>query len=217
MLINKELKHLHTHVPKNGGESLTIMLYRLGWNRDSNEILNFGAHAPLGIFKKNKDLYEVIKDFYKTTMIRNPWEHAVSFYRHALHKKLFLSENFFNISNFDKMIDEDKLKIDFSFENFIKTGYTNRCQSVFIKEYEEIGLVFDEWFDYAKYGHMLETFEKKFNIKIENSVRTHDKRNLEYITKMDVNRPYQDFYNEETYEIVKNLSEKEINIFNYKF
>lgn len=217
MLINRNLKHLHTHVPKNGGESLTFMLQKLGWNQKGDEILNAGAHASLGTFKNNKEYYDIVKDFYKTTMIRNPWEHAVSFYRHALHKRLFIVENFFGYRNFNGMSENDKLNLDVSFERFITKGYQNRCQSVFIKEFEDVGLVFDEWFDYADYDGMLKTFEKKFNVKIENNIRTHDKRYLEYIIDMDFNKPYQEFYNENTYEIVKNLSEKEINIFNYKF
>jgi len=217
MLINRDLKHLHTHVPKNGGESLTFMLQKLGWNKTGDKILNAGAHASLGTFKNKKEYYEVVKDFYKTTMIRNPWEHAVSFYRHSLHRRLFLVENFFGCSNFSNMSDEDKLNIDVSFDRFIKTGYQNRCQTVFIKEFEDEGLVFDEWFDYSDYDGMLKNFESRFKIKIENNIRTHDKKDLDYIIEMDYNKPYQEFYNEETYEIVKNLSKKEIEIFNYKF
>mgnify|MGYP001082830840 CR=1 FL=1 len=217
MLINREFKHLHTHVPKNGGESLTFMLQKLGWNKKDDKILNLGAHASLGSFKNNLEFYEIIKDYHKTTMIRNPWEHAVSFYRHALHRRLFLNENFFNCKNFNSISDNEKLNQDVSFERFIKTGYRSRCQSVFIIEFEEMGLKFDEWFDYHEYDSMLSSFEKRFNIKIDNNIRTHDKRYLDYIIEMDFNKPYQEFYNEETYEIVKNLSNKEISIFDYKF
>ena len=222
MLINRDLKHLHTHVPKNGGESLTFMLAKLGWNPRGDKISHVGAHASLGTFKKNEEYYEIVRDFYKTTMIRNPWEHAVSYYRHALDRRLFLVENFFGYKNFNEMSENDKLNLeDVSFERFITVGphagYRSRCQSVFIEEFEDVGLVFDEWFDYAEYDTMLKIFEKRFNVKIENNIRTHDKRYLNYIVEMDFEKPYQEFYNEETYEIVKNLSEKEISIFNYKF
>lgn len=217
MLINREKKHLHIHVPKTGGESLTLMLSRLNWNKRNDKILSLGAHATLGSFKKNIEYYEIVKNYYKTTMIRNPWEHAVSFYRHALHKNNFLVENFFGEKNFQHMSESDKLKINVSFENFIKKGYSSRCQSNFNKEFEDRGLKFDEWFDYANYEDMIRIMEKRFDIKIENNIRTHDKRHLKYIVDMDFNKPYQEFYNEETYEIVLKLSLKEINIFNYTF
>lgn len=96
-------------------------------------------------------------------------------------------------------------------------GYKTRCQSVYTRENKKIGLVYDEWFNYDEYGTMLKVFEKKFKINIENNFRRHDKKKLDYVTDMDFNKPYQEYYNDETYKIVENLSINEIERFNYKF
>lgn len=218
MIINSKLKHLHIHVPKTGGESIEFELRSIGeWNLKGDRALSLGKHATLLNFSRHPDLVERISSYYKTVMIRNPWEHAVSYYRHALDRGLFLRENFFNHKGFNRFSEEEKLNLDVSFERFIKEGYNKRCQSVSTREIKEMGLVFNEWFNYNEYSNMLETFEKKFKIKIENKFRRHDKKKLDYVIEMDFNKPYQEYYNDETYEIVKKLSINEINRFNYKF
>ena len=215
MIINRELKHLHVHVPKNGGSSFRSMLTEHNWNKESDKLDGLGAHSSLNTIERDPFLLNELGDFYKTVMIRNPWEHAVSYYRHALHRGNFLYENFFEVKNFRNMTEEEKYNIDNSFERFIKTGYKSRCQSTFL--YESDRLKFDEWFDYKNYGDMLKYFSDKFNIILNKDLVMKHRRELDYVIDMDYNKPYQEFYNDETYNIVKNLSTKEIKIFDYKF
>jgi len=64
---------------------------------------------------------------------------------------------------------------------------------------------------------MLNYYEKNFNINIERNIRMQDKRKINYVIDFDVDKPYQDYYDDDTYEVVKEISKKEIEMFNYKF
>lgn len=55
---------------------------------------------------------------------------------------------------------------------------------------------------------------KDFGCIIKKNVR---RKKIDYVTDMDFNKPYQEYYNDETYKILENLSINEIERFNYKF
>lgn len=207
MVINHVYKHLQVHVPKTGGTSLREMLLKNGW-----EGLNH--HSTLGIFKADADKY---KEYTKCVMVRNPWEHAVSFYGYLLWSKHFNPENF-GLKR-SKTIKHGDIKAeDLSFSNFIKSRYIKILyQSLHTNEFHDIGLKFDKWFDYANFDCMLRLYEKTFNIKIERNIRMQDKRKIDYVIDFDVDKPYQQYYDDETYDLVKKVSKKEIELFDYKF
>lgn len=210
MIVNRTLKHIHVHVPKTGGESLLFIL-----QQHKDWVNDFGQHAILTDIKnKDIELYNNSKDYFKTICIRNPWEHAVSFYYHAMDKSRFYIENFFSYSNFHDLSNDEKIKIDTSFNNFIKSSYHKYCQSNYTKECE---IKFDKWFNYDDWGLMLEFFEKKYDIKLINSFRKHNKFDIDFVKPIKINDDYRTFYDDETYQFVKDLSENEINKFNYKF
>lgn len=219
MLINREKKHLHIHVPKTGGTSLLHTLKAVGWNlNDEDPIVKIGLHGTLCSLLGNgrEIIREEVKDYYTTTMIRNPWDHAVSFYKHQLRKFEFLKMNSFKHENFHNLSENEKINLDTSFERFVKKSYSEKCQSVYLKEHKDFGLFFDEIFNFSEYDKMLGTFEKKFNILLNKNI-INDSRKKEYVKKINFDKPYQYYYNEETYEIVKNLSIEQIKIFNYTF
>jgi len=216
MIINRELKHLHVHVMKTGGSSLRTNLTRHKWNKKSDRLKGLSAHSTLKTIENNPYLLDELGDFHKTIMIRNPWEHAVSAYHYVLDVKVFYSSNYFAHKNFKKNAKQfDITNLDFSFERFVKNGYKGFAQSNFT--YESNELKFDEWFDYRDYNKMIRYFSDKYNINLVNDIRQKYYKNLQYIIDMDINKPYQEFYNDNSYEIVKNISKNEIKRFNYKF
>lgn len=208
MLINKNLKHIHIHVPKTGGGSLTKML-------PGYTTLN-GAHSSLNGLKYHAEILKSIELYHITTCIRNPWEHAVSAYINEISTKSIIEfkGNPFNYTGFSNMSLDEKLKLDLSFKKFLKTGFKVYIQDNYVTE--NIAKI-NEWFDFSNYEHMLESLENRFNFKLNNIYREHDKVNRTTIIDIDIHQPYQNFYDEEDYEYVKNTSPKTIKVFNYQF
>lgn len=210
MIVNRQLKHIHVHVPKTGGMSLLFILQQ---HKDwKNEI---GLHSNLtDIERHDKELFEMSHSFYKTTCIRNPWSHAVSFYYHAMDKLRFFSENYFSYPNFFGLPNENKIQIDTSFKSFVKNSYKKYCQSNYTKEST---ITFDKWFKYEDWNDMLDFFYSKYNIKLVDSFRKHDKFDIQFIKPLEITNDFRTLYDEESYEIVKRLSFDEIKRFNYTF
>lgn len=208
MLINKNLKHIHIHVPKTGGGSLTKML-------SGYTTLN-GAHSSLNALKHHAEILKSIELYHITTCIRNPWEHAVSAYINEISTKSIIKfkGNPFHYTGFSNMSLDEKLKLDLSFKKFLKTGFKVYIQDNYVAE--NIAKI-NEWFDFSNYEQMLESLENRFNFKLNNIYREHDKANRRTIIDIDIHQPYQNFYDEEDYEYVKNTSLKTIKVFNYQF
>jgi|11_taG_2_1085331.scaffolds.fasta_scaffold01249_8 hypothetical protein len=206
MIKNDKLKHVHVHVPKTGGTSLTEMLKEQGWKLE-------GYHRKLIELKSDSNKY---KDYYKTVIIRNPWEHAVSFYIYLLFKKHFNILDF--VSEEDRQSTGDNICLeDVSFKNYIKrTHIKKHYQSLFTEECTEKGLVFDKWFDYSNFDSMLTFFNNKYDITINRNIREQDKRTHCKVIDIDDNKPYQDYYCDETYALVRDVSLSEIERFDYK-
>lgn len=207
MIINNKSKHLHVHVAKTGGTSFREnMLKNEGWEA-------YTPHTRLTTCLKERPN---LRDFYKTTMIRNPWEHAVSFYIYLLHK------GHFNIHDFSPSIDKKNYvnidPKDVTFEKYITSRYVKtHSQMYYIQEYKDEGLVFDKWFDYAEYDKMLIYMEQRYNLILDRDLRIHDKRKLNLVIDIDLNKKYQEYYNDNTYNLVKQTAQRELEIFDYKF
>lgn len=208
MIVNKKHKHLQVHVPKTGGTSLREMLLKNGW-----EGLTY--HSTLGSLKNESDIYS---EYTKCVMIRNPWEHAVSYYGYLLSRQHFNIQDFQPNRQYKEISPDDAKKEEITFKGFINLTYRRRLyQSLYTTELEDIGLTYDKWFDYDKFEDMLNYYEKNFNINIERNIRKQDKRKINYVIDFDVDKPYQEYYDDDTYEIVKEVSKKEIEMFNYRF
>lgn len=210
MLLNKNLKHIHIHVPKTGGGSLTKMIHGYGYKK-----LN-GAHSSLNALKHHSEILKSIKSYHITTCIRNPWEHAVSAYINEVSTKSIITfkGNPFHHTGFSDMPLGEKLQLDLSFKRFLKTGFKKYIQDNYITE---TTTKINEWFDFSNYKQMINSLESRFNFKLNNIYREHDKRSRKTIIDIDIHKPYQSFYDEEDYEYIKNTSPKTIKVFNYKF
>lgn len=210
MIINLKLKHLHIHVPKTGGTSFRDMMIKNGWEGKT-------PHSTMDNLRYEEN-WEQYLNFNRSIMIRNPWEHAVSFYGFLLNKKIFNIKDFDNKRKDFELKPEDITSEDVTFKKYIKNSYKDRhFQSYYTKELTDLGLTFNQWFDYSNFEDMLIYFENNYNVKLNRDIRIHDKKTFEYVIDFDVLKPYQSYYDEETYDIVKNLSKKEIEIFDYKF
>jgi hypothetical protein len=208
MIINKQQQHLQVHVPKTGGTSLREMLMKNGWE-------GMPHHSTLSFLKKDKETYQ---NYFKTVMVRNPWEHAVSFYGFLLNKVHFNIQDFESGRKYKEINAEQVTPENVTFSKFIKQTYVKRLyQSAHTQELPELGLIYDHWFDYADFEDMLTFFEDKFTIKVDRTIRMQDKRKIKYVINFDNDKPFQSYYDEETYELVKNVSQKEIKMFDYKF
>ena len=98
MFINHDKKAVFVHIPKTGGSSLlnilddgnTVWPHVEGYNHDQDEdtrwLFPYGQHAMFSHLKYwDIELYKRIKSYYKFTIVRNPWSHAVSQYFYDTH------------------------------------------------------------------------------------------------------------------------------------
>lgn len=127
MYINDEKKILVNHIPKTAGTSIH---YQLGKNNENWHMFS-GMHDHwTNVYAKFPDRYEDIKLHWKKfTTVRNPWDHAVSYYFHIIDNKRFERERVFmpreDYHSFEKYLEH---------HNYTQEYYTFQCPK-FINDY----------------------------------------------------------------------------------
>lgn len=210
MLINEENKHLHFLMPKTG--SGTIYMFCKNYKK-------LNMHSGIQELKHiDPQLFNnIISDesWNITCLIRNPWEHAVSFYFHALDKKRFFKENFFGVHDVKNINENDIKKLDLSFERFLNYSYIkNRSQTFYIDKFNGHYNIINEYINYndtIQFQYLL----NKMGV-IEPKYRKHDKKDIETVIPTDHKQSYKYFFNDSRYNLIKNHCKKEIEMFNYE-
>ncbi|MBP1839118.1 sulfotransferase family 2 domain-containing protein [Formosa algae] len=188
-------KCIFIHLPKSAGIAVNLALFG-----------NYGGgHRSLRFYEK-KYPKRTIDEYYKCTIVRNPWDRLFSAYN-------FLKKGGFSVA--DKEWAEKHL-IDFvSFEDFVLNWVNkeNIYKGVhFIPQYDF--LINSEGKVNMDFIGRFEDMENSFRVISEhingNSV-------LEKHNVTDNKSPYYNFYTEKMIEIVEDVYEKDIKEFNYKF
>jgi len=189
MIINyKNKKLIFTHIQKSGGTSI-VNFFKC--NKNHNKI-----KFDIEYLKK---INEKIGDYFKFTIIRNPWDRMVSFYHY--HKQKALDPNFHTKTwnyikdlNFNEFLKSDKFQIWAKRNNI--TNYITYKNKTYIDYYIDFDNL-EEDFELIK-----KISGKKGNLLIKNK-SNHEK--------------YENCYNNKTKKIINCLFKKEINFFKFKF
>jgi chondroitin 4-sulfotransferase 11 len=205
-------KFIFTHPPKCGGTSIENII---GFLELRNEYPNIHAykHASLKMhIDKLAEKNLQLKDFFKFSIIRNPWDRAVSFYNHIKHKEY----DYYTIKRPDK--EMPKYVHDssvMSFKEYVCKYYRNDFNS----RVSTIPYMFFQNEFFLDYVIRLEHIEKdilhiKDKLQIDLSCGVPQVNNIE---KFTTRIPYADYYDKETKNIIGKLFEWDINKFGYTF
>jgi len=207
-MINKALKTIFIHIPRTAGSSVEIALGRTkkhGWGRAHRDIL-FGWDSIFKIHLQHATIKELIDfrlvnknnlaDYFKFTIVRNPWERAVSdfvwlniddTFRNYLLQKGKFEYIAKNKSSKDTRYDHFRPQADFIF-------YTDNNLMDFVAKYETLQ---KDWNKICS------------NIGLKITTLGH--------TKQTKHKHYSTYYDSETKKLVEKLYQKDIDIFNYTF
>lgn len=159
------------------------------------------------------------KNIIKIKFVRNPYDRAVSSYLHACDTIIL------------RKVDKD----DISFEVFLKLLVKNELpnnphynlQSFEIEN--NAGLVFDKIIKLEKLDKHLEELKQEYNLELENIFTSNHNRstnakninyyigNLNFYEIKKLIPTYNNFYNNETKELVEKIYGKDIELYNYTF
>lgn len=206
-------KFIFTHPPKCAGTSLEDLLGFLSL-RNKNPEIDVFKHASLEVHLnelKNKNVN--LEDFFKFSIIRNPWDRAVSYYNHIKFKAY---ESWLTEGNSKKEMPEHiKSARTLTFKQFIfRQVEANFNSEVSTKPYMFVQNEFD--LDYViRLEHLKEDFfEIKDKLGIDSDANIPHKNNSEIFLPR---KPYAEYYDTETKELIEACFEWDIKTFKYKF
>lgn len=189
MIINcNGRKIIFVHVQKSGGTSIV------------NFFKNPKNHNKISIdIKYLNEKKEDINDYFKFTVIRNPWDRMVSFYHY--HKEKI-------IKNDNPTKTWEYLK-DLTFKKFLKSTKFQKWALVnnitdFITYNKKI---------YIDYYINFDNFENDF--KVVKQISGMENELLE--KNKSIHKSYKHYYNDKSKKIINFLFKKEIKFFNFKF
>lgn len=204
MMVCHNLKAVFHHVMKTAGTSLTTMLQSGNYNWE----WLMGMHGKYSdLYKSNNDDYNIIKNYYNFTFVRNPWSHAVSFYFHKTDKKRYNFITKININN--KPITDEEYK-DFNF--FLNYIYVPQSNVTIDDPY----FLNNDFFYYENFENESKKILKKFNyseinIKKINATPRYNIFNMEYPSD------YKSMFDQKGKDIIFKRCKSYIDKFNYSF
>ncbi|MGK7931015.1 MAG: sulfotransferase family 2 domain-containing protein [Microcystaceae cyanobacterium] len=209
MLLSKKQKFIFIHVYKNAGTSITTALEPLTvdpWQQLANNILNrldisspfnpqpFPDHAtaPEVIEIMGKDVFD---SYFSFAIVRNPWDWQVSLYKYML--------------KYRKHPKHDLVKSFADFDEYVIW----RCSHS-----QEFKVQKD--FIYSQAGELLVDFVGRFETLDTDFSKICDRIGISTtLPKLNISntKPYQEFYNEKTKELVRDTFKEDIELFGYDF
>ena len=206
-------KIIFTHPKKCGGTSVEKLLGFLKL-RDKFPSIRPFKHASLPAhINKLADKNISTDDFLKFSIIRNPWDRAVSFYNHYKYREyeFFIQQQ--QASTLMPEVIEDARQLPFKDFIFKQSIYN------FNSNMSTIPYMFFDGKYCMDYVIRLESIKKdlcdlqcKLQINLSGGV-PHYNNNDEYMPRI----PYQDYYNFETKNLIKRAFDWDIKTFNYIF
>ena len=193
-MISYNKKFIFIHINKTAGTAVEQSLLEYGNKRveSKNDLefeLTYRQSQHFNYKKYKKYLGSEYDDFFKFTVVRNPFDRVVSYY-------LKNSINHHNLSFSDWVIDRYKNQ---NFQDYKRmysdyTHWINIHDTDFILKFENLPSDFN-------------ILKQKLNLNCE----------LEYHNVNKSRLHYKEYYDKNTKEIITNYFKKEINTFNYKF
>ena len=189
-MLNRYHRWIFIHLEKTGGTSLTNCLETETAEPMSKRVRHWGI-------KEHIENYNIIpSDYFIFSIIRNPWDRLVSWYYHLLaNNKFFMRVN--NITCFNDLVK--------NLPDYIKssTAHERYC----INDNSLINYVLK----YENLEQDVKTLSQKINLTTTDMPRyTHDTNRPRHIF-------YQDYYSTYSKDLVAELFQWEISMFNYKF
>lgn len=174
-MIFKDIKTIFVHIPKTGGTTITSGILS---SLDSE----FGMHKLFSVYKKNNvtgrkrdrahitalDYKKKVKDFdnyWKFTIIRNPFEQILSLYKQLTYMNLNVNKRFepYKTMSFEEFIMSD----DPEFSMIGNSRLIN--QKKFITD-EKGNIIVDKIYIYKDFNSVCNELNKKLNVNIDSSV-----------------------------------------------
>lgn len=219
MLVSEQDKKIHFLMPKTASGTAHATA--------NKKYVRYPMHLSLRGLKNRgideKLYHDVIEGGWTLScVLRNPWDHAVSYYYHAVDENRFFKENFFTIPNFHTLTSREKLeKIDYTFENFIEKSYIkHRMQEIQLKQFIEplelgdptVNLLL---FNYDNIGEVFNYLQSDAS-KLKRT-RYHDRKKIKPIGDIRIKKDYRELFNSRTYDLINENCKYIIDIFNYEF
>lgn len=204
-MIDLDKKIIFIHITKTGGRSMHEMLKKMGCN-----LKHDSRHSSLNEHKKFIKEGD-INNFYKFSVVRNPWSRFVSMYHYYYlqHK----SEDFWDNNKWDLPF-KDWLQHIFS-GNFNR-NLNHQNLNTFKYHFHQINFLKDESNNMVNMDYILR-FENYKNDFIE----LREKLNLPKCDLLHINKTshsfYKDYYDNDTKNIILKNCEEEIDFFKYTF
>ena len=193
-MISYNKKFIFIHINKTAGTAVEKSLLEYGDKRvepknDLNFELTYKQSQHFNYKEYKEYLGSEYDNFFKFTVVRNPFDRVVSYYL-----KNSINQN--NLSFSDWVIDRYKNK---NFQDYKRmysdyTHWIDKDNTDFILRFENLSSDFN-------------ILKQKLNIDCELKYHNVNKNRLHY----------KEYYNEDTKEIITNHFKKELNTFNYKF
>jgi hypothetical protein len=183
------------HIPKTGGLSLALSLFG---NRGGGHRTYF-SYYPIYSPKE-------YKQYYKFAIVRNPWDRLVSAY-------FFLKEG--GVTDTDRQWFEQNLSQYNSFESFVREWISEKniySYLHFIPQHYYVAhrhkIMIDKVYKLENISSAIEDISKKLDVDISLSHKNKTKNR---------SSDYRQYYTPETKNIVADVYQKDLKLFNYSF
>jgi len=193
-VINDEYKVIFVHIPLTGGHSIKSLF----GGKSSKYLTPPNKIGPHGSPKLYKERFpEQWRDYYRFTMVRNPWDRLVS----AWSKGQTRSGKIKNLENFKKIKNQFTLFVKRDLRNMVKS---NKYRLLYPQSF---------WLDdEIDYVGCYEKFKESVNLMLD---KFDIKKDIPYIFKSIRLIDYQRYYTKETESIIRNIYRRDIKEFHY--
>ena len=207
-------KFIFTHPHKCGGTSIEDVLGFLDLRKQKPTTRVF-KHASLKTHIQALVEKQInVKNFFKFSIIRNPWDRVVSFYKHCKYNEYdsYMKRNIAPNKQMPQYVVDAR---NMSFKEFAN----KYCKTHFNSDKRTKPFMFFNKEFFLDYVIRLEHLEEDF-LKIQDRLQIKLDSKLPHKNNSDLfleRKPYSDYYDEETKALVEKLFEWDIKKFGYTF
>lgn len=225
--INLVTKNIFIHIPKTGGTSMSAV----PWNK--NSYYNYYGHFSI------LDMQEFgidISKFYKWCFVRNPWDRAISgfdceppfkekfgtfeayveeIYKHKAHYSQLNYRWKFTTEGIQGLTTQGPKIFVYSQTSFVTID--NKICMDFVGRFENLQ---EDWLKLCNILKEKRPYQIKKDIyfaKPEHFNLPHERRRKNYAQCKYTEKPYQEYYNNDTKRMIEEIYINDIINFNYKF
>lgn len=197
MSVFHKWKIIFIQIPKNASTSI---FERLSNNTD---LINQGNHTTFFDDMQNQDS-ELFESYFSFAVVRNPYDRFISAYEFASMDESFDKLNF---NEFVKKCENN----GYNFYLNEPIYFTPQFKFITIKNI----ILVDEYIKFENLNEEWPKLVKKINT-LHNFTPIKSNLNVINATPYKMNKNWEDYYTEETKEIIYNLYKKDFELFNYK-